>query len=68
MRVDLERRDHRYRLAGVVLALGSTAGAVYEATAGPDWLAVPVMVGMAAALVLLIYSGRLWSERVIEGD
>jgi hypothetical protein len=66
MGIDLERRDHRYRLAGGVLALVSGIGMVYEVTIGPDWLAFPVMGGMTVALSLLVYSSKLWSERVLE--
>lgn len=66
MGIDLDRRDHRYRLAGGLLALACGIGMVYEATVGPDWLALPVMGGMTVALLLLVYSSKLWSERVLE--
>lgn len=64
--VDLDRRDHRYRLAGGVLAAVCMAGMVYEATVGPDWLAVPLLAGMGVALALLVYSATLWSEEVLD--
>lgn len=68
MDVDLDRRDHRYRLAGLALATACGVGMVYEATGGPDWLATPLLAGMGLALALLLYSGKLWSDRVLDGD